>query len=46
MSSVKAWAERVSIPTYELGKAEKNPCSFLKTAWYQGSSGTRYIRTA
>jgi hypothetical protein len=23
--SVKAWQEEVNIPTYEIGKAEKNP---------------------
>ena len=38
MSSAKAWAEKVSIPTYELGKAEKNPV-FLENSVYQGSSG-------
>ena len=41
MSSVKAWAEKVSIPTYELGKAEKNPV-FLENRVYQGSSGKVY----
>ena len=41
MSSVKAWAEKVSIPTYGLGKAEKNPV-FLENRVYQGSSGKVY----
>ena len=41
MSSAKAWAEKVSIPTYELGKAEKNPV-FLENRVYQGSSGKVY----
>ena len=39
--SVKAWREIVSIPTYEIGKAEKNPI-FLEKRVYQGSSGVVY----
>ena len=38
---VKAWREVVSIPTYEIGKAEKNPM-FLEKRVYQGSSGVVY----
>ena len=39
--SVKAWQEDVVIPTYEIGKAEKNPI-FLEKRVYQGSSGVVY----
>jgi hypothetical protein len=38
---VKAWCEKVSIPTYETGKPEKNPM-FLEKRVYQGSSGVVY----
>ncbi|MFY9154444.1 MAG: DUF5107 domain-containing protein, partial [Prolixibacteraceae bacterium] len=38
---VKAWHENVVIPTYEIGKAEKNPI-FLEKRVYQGSSGVVY----
>ena len=38
---IKAWREIVSIPTYEVGKAEKNPI-FLEKRVYQGSSGVVY----
>ncbi len=38
---VKAWRETVVIPTYEIGKAEKNPM-FLEKRVYQGSSGVVY----
>ena len=38
---VKAWRELVTIPTYEVGKAEKNPM-FLEKRVYQGSSGVVY----
>ena len=38
---VKAWRELVTIPTYEIGKAEKNPI-FLEKRVYQGSSGVVY----
>ena len=38
---VKAWREIVTIPTYEVGKPEKNPI-FLEKRVYQGSSGVVY----
>lgn len=38
---VKAWKETVVIPTYEVGKPEKNPI-FLENRVYQGSSGVVY----
>ena len=38
---VKAWKETVTIPTYEVGKPEKNPI-FLEKRVYQGSSGVVY----
>ena len=38
---VKAWNEKVVIPTYEVGKPEKNPI-FLEKRVYQGSSGVVY----
>ena len=38
---VKAWKETVTIPTYRIGKAEKNPI-FLEKRVYQGSSGVVY----
>lgn len=38
---VKAWKENVVIPTYEVGKPEKNPI-FLEKRVYQGSSGVVY----
>ncbi len=38
---VKAWKEAVTIPTYEIGAAEKNPI-FLENRVYQGSSGVVY----
>ena len=38
---VKAWREIVTIPTYEVGKAEKSPM-FLEKRVYQGSSGVVY----
>ncbi len=41
MQSVKAWEEEVSIPTYPIGKPEKNPV-FLEKRVYQGSSGVVY----
>jgi hypothetical protein len=37
----KAWKEKVTIPTYGLGKPEKNPM-FLEKRVYQGSSGVVY----
>jgi len=38
---VKAWKEVVTIPTYGIGKPEKNPI-FLEKRVYQGSSGAVY----
>lgn len=38
---VKAWKETVMIPTYGIGKPEKNPI-FLEKRVYQGSSGVVY----
>jgi tetratricopeptide (TPR) repeat protein len=40
-NEVKVWQETVSIPTYEIGKPEKNPI-FLEKRVYQGSSGVVY----
>lgn len=39
--SVKVWRETVMIPTYGIGKPEKNPI-FLEKRVYQGSSGVVY----
>ncbi|PZR22857.1 MAG: DUF5107 domain-containing protein [Citrobacter freundii] len=39
--SVKAWVEKVTIPTYKTGQPEKNPM-FLEKRVYQGSSGVVY----
>ena len=41
MSTVHAWKEKVTIPTYELGEAEKYPV-FLEKRVYQASSGSVY----
>lgn len=41
MNNVKLWEEKVMIPTYEIGEAEKNPI-FLDKRVYQGSSGKVY----
>ncbi|MDR2968637.1 MAG: DUF5107 domain-containing protein [Tannerellaceae bacterium] len=38
---VKAWKEQVVIPTYKVGRPEKNPM-FLEKRVYQGSSGVVY----
>lgn len=38
---VKAWREKVVIPTYEVGSEEKNPI-FLERRVYQGSNGVVY----
>lgn len=38
---VKAWREKVTIPTYGIGKEEKNPV-FLEKRVYQGSCGSVY----
>lgn len=40
-ANVKVWEEKVIIPTYEIGKPEKNPI-FLEKRVYQGSSGVVY----
>lgn len=40
-SEVRAWSEDVAIPTYAIGKPEKNPI-FLEKRVYQGSSGVVY----
>lgn len=40
-SEVRAWEEIVMLPTYEIGKEEKNPI-FLEKRVYQGSSGVVY----
>ena len=40
-SEVKAWEETVMLPTYGIGKEEKNPI-FLEKRVYQGSSGSVY----
>ncbi len=39
--NAKAWYEKVVIPTYGIGKPEKNPM-FLEKRVYQGSSGVVY----
>ncbi|MCH5253168.1 MAG: DUF5107 domain-containing protein, partial [Lachnospiraceae bacterium] len=41
MSEAKIWMEKVLIPTYEIGEAEKNPI-FLDKRVYQGSCGKVY----
>lgn len=41
MNEVKIWNEKVTIPTYGIGKADKNPL-FLEKRVYQGSSGKVY----
>ena len=38
---VKVWRDIITIPTYEVGKPEKNPM-FLEKRVYQGSSGVVY----
>ena len=40
-SEVRAWEEDILLPTYEIGKEEKNPI-FLEKRVYQGSSGVVY----
>ncbi len=40
-NEVRAWHETVLIPTYGIGKEEKNPI-FLEKRVYQGSSGSVY----
>ncbi len=41
METVKVWEEIVTIPTYKVGKPNKNPM-FLEKRVYQGSSGKVY----
>ena len=41
MSEARVWMEKVLIPTYEIGEAEKNPI-FLDKRVYQGSCGKVY----
>lgn len=41
MNHASVWTETVTIPTYEIGEAEKNPI-FLDRRVYQGSSGKVY----
>jgi tetratricopeptide (TPR) repeat protein len=41
MQSVKAWEEKVIIPTYRIGEPDRNPM-FLEKRVYQGSSGAVY----
>lgn len=41
MSNVRIWEERIVLPTYEIGEADKNPM-FLEGRVYQGSSGKVY----
>lgn len=41
MECVKVWEEKVLLPTYGIGKPEKNPM-FLEKRVYQGSSGVVY----
>src|ERR1044071_6281302 len=39
--NVKVWTEKIKIPTYKVGKPDKNPM-FLEKRVYQGSSGVVY----
>lgn len=39
--TVNAWEEKIIIPTYKIGEADKNPM-FLEKRVYQGSSGVVY----
>lgn len=41
VSTVKAWKDKVTIPTYEIGEPEKCPV-FLEKRVYQASSGAVY----
>ena len=41
MGEVKIWEEKLVIPTYEVGKPDKNPM-FLEKRVYQGSTGKIY----
>jgi hypothetical protein len=40
-TGVKVWEEKVIIPTYQIGEADKNPI-FSERRVYQGSSGKVY----
>lgn len=40
-SEVRVWEENIMLPTYEIGKEEKNPI-FLEKRVYQGSCGSVY----
>ena len=40
-NTVRAWQERITIPTYDVGAPNTNPV-FLEKRVYQGSSGTVY----
>jgi tetratricopeptide (TPR) repeat protein len=39
--TVRSWTEQITLPTYGIGKPEKNPM-FLEKRVYQGSSGVVY----
>ena len=41
MKKVSIWEEAITIPTYEIGKPDKNPM-FLEKRVYQGSCGKIY----
>jgi len=41
MKKVNVWQETIILPTYEVGKPEKNPV-FIEKRVYQGSSGSVY----
>ncbi|MCR4656623.1 MAG: DUF5107 domain-containing protein [Lachnospiraceae bacterium] len=41
MDKVRIWEEELSIPTYDIGEADRNPM-FLEKRVYQGSSGKVY----
>jgi len=41
MKKVNVWQESIILPTYEVGKPEKNPV-FIEKRVYQGSSGSVY----
>ena len=40
-TQAKVWEEQITLPTYEIGKADRNPMFFEKRV-YQGSSGKVY----
>ncbi len=41
VQTVRAWEEKITIPTYKIGEPDKNPM-FLENRVYQGSSGVVY----